>query len=730
MRLAKLYPPDTLAETLRVAERCRFSLDELKYEYPEELVPPGETPATYLRKLVMAGAAKRWPNGLDVKRISQIEKELALIAELEYEKYFLTVYDIVSFAQANNILCQGRGSAANSVVCYCLRVTQIDPVQMDMLIERFISRARKEPPDIDVDFEHQRREEVIQYIYRKYGRHRAALTASLITYHTRSALKDVGKALGLDAALIERISKSQQWWDGPEAIATYLAEAGFDAQSHITRNLIRLTNELRTFPRDLSQHVGGFVIAKDNLSRLVPIENAAMKDRSVIEWDKDDIDALELLKVDVLALGMLSAIRRALEFVALRRGFPKFGMQDIPREDRAIYEMCGHADTIGVFQIESRAQQSMLPRLKPTRYYDLVIEVAIVRPGPIQGGMVHPYLRRKQGLEVADYPKEELRPVLSRTLGVPIFQEQVMHLAMVAAEYTAEKSDQLRRAMAAWRRSGNLKPYQDDLTDKMLKRGYTREFADRICKQIEGFGDYGFPESHAASFALLVYLSAWLKRYEPAAFLAGLLNSQPLGFYLPSQLVQDARRHGVTVFPPDVTVSDWDSTFEQAARPGERIEWRETIARRQMANAYQQQLYGTPLPKRAMSRTLGHTLRRYWARVYRSPKTYGAGGPAVRIGLHLIKGFSEAAAERIVQARKSAPFTDVDDLARRAALTRRELEALAAANALVSIAGHRREAWWAVTAQHTVPKLLRDAPIVEAPLALPRAAESREIGRC
>ncbi|PNE55499.1 error-prone DNA polymerase [Paraburkholderia fungorum] len=727
VRLGKLYPRDTLEETLRIAALCRFSLDELQYEYPEELVPSGESPSSYLRKLVMAGAMERWPKGMDLKRINQIEKELQLIADLKYEKYFLTVQDIVSFARSRNILCQGRGSAANSIVCYCLHVTEIDPVNMNMLIERFISRARNEPPDIDIDFEHQRREEVIQYIYGKYGRHRAALTATLITYHARSALKDVGKALGLEASLIERISKSQQWWDGTDAVAKYLAEAGFAANSHITQNLIRLTKELRNFPRHLSQHVGGFVIAKDRLSRLVPIENATMKDRSVIEWDKDDIDALKLLKVDVLALGMLSAIRRALEFVALRRGLPKFRMQDIPREDRAVYEMCGHADTIGVFQIESRAQQSMLPRLKPNKYYDLVIEVAIVRPGPIQGGMVHPYLRRKQGLEAVDYAKEELRPVLERTLGVPIFQEQVMHLAMVAAKYTGEQADQLRRAMAAWRRSGNLTKHQKDLTDRMSARGYEKEFIDRICKQIEGFGEYGFPESHAASFALLVYLSAWLKRYEPAAFLAGLLNSQPLGFYSPSQLVQDARRHGVQVLPPDVTLSDWESTFEQRGHEGQRISSSETYLRRQQGVLSAQQFRDLSLRRFTVARTIRRAAKQLTARVFQASKTYGARGPAVRIGMHLIKGLSQVAAERIMAARCDAQFTDVDDLTRRAALTRRDLEALAAANALVSIAGHRREAWWAVTAQHAVPRLLRDAPIAETQLALPQATESREI---
>nr|WKF59026.1 Error-prone DNA polymerase [Paraburkholderia busanensis] len=727
LRIANLYPDQTLSETIDVVARCAFSLDELKYEYPDELVPAGHTPTSYLRQEAYSGAQHRFSAGIPDNVQTQIERELKLIAELQYEPYFLTVYDIVKFARSQNILCQGRGSAANSVVCYCLGITEVDPARINMLFERFLSRERKEPPDIDVDFEHQRREEVIQYIYAKYGRHRAALAASLITYHARSALRDVGKALGLDASLIERISKSQQWWDGPDAIATQLAEAGFDINSHITRNLIRLTKELRAFPRHLSQHVGGFVIAKDKLSRLVPIENATMKDRSVIEWDKDDIDALKLLKVDVLALGMLSAIRRALEFVALRRGFPRFRMQDIPREDRAVYEMCGHADTIGVFQIESRAQQSMLPRLKPNQYYDLVIEVAIVRPGPIQGGMVHPYLRRKQGLEPVDYAKEELKPVLERTLGVPIFQEQVMHLAMVAAEYTGEQADQLRRAMAAWRRSGNLAKYQQDLSDRMSARGYEKPFIDRICKQIEGFGEYGFPESHAASFALLVYLSAWLKRYEPAAFLAALLNSQPMGFYSPSQLVQDAKRHGVQVLPPDVTFSDWESTFERRGHEGRRISAEETGLQRQYAELSARRLRELAPRHLTLSRTVRRAAQRMSGRVYQPSNTYGARGPAVRIGLHLIKGLAQDAAERIMAARRDAQFTGVDDLARRAALTRRDLAALAAANALVNIAGHRREAWWAVTAQHTVPRLLRDAPIDEAPLALPHASESREI---
>jgi error-prone DNA polymerase len=729
VRLGALYPREALDATLDVARRCTFSLAELAYEYPEELVPAGETPTTWLRHLVMQGVRERWPDGLNEKREGQIEEELKLIEELGYEKYFLTVHDIVRYARSQNILCQGRGSAANSVVCYCLKITEIDPVRMNMLVARFLSRARNEPPDIDVDFEHQRREEVIQYIYRKYGTRRAALAATLITYRSRSALRDVGKALGLDAALVEKISGAQQWWDGPDSIAHHLAEAGFAADSHVTQQLIRLTRELRGFPRHLSQHVGGFVIAKDKLSRLVPIENAAMKDRYVIEWDKDDIDTLRLLKVDVLALGMLSAIRRSLAFVALRHGLPKFDVQDIPREDPAVYEMCCHADTVGVFQIESRAQQSMLPRLKPREYYDLVIQVAIVRPGPIQGDMVHPYLKRRAGEEKVEYAKEDLRKVLERTFGVPIFQEQVMHLAMVAADYTAEEADKLRRAMAAWRRDGDLRPYQADLKRRMMEKGYTADFADRICKQIEGFGDYGFPESHAASFALLVYTSSWIKRYEPAAFLAGLLNSQPLGFYSPSQLVQDAKRHGVRVLPPDIALSDWESVLEARDQPGIRIGAGETFTRRPEVMQQQRQLRAVwPHSRpRFASGFIRWIARRRHARVRLSPSRYGLRGPAVRLGFSLIKGFSEEAAQRVMAARAHAPFTDVDDLARRAALTRRELEALAASNALASIAGHRREAWWAVTAQHAVPALLRDAPLTEAPLALPRASEGAEI---
>ncbi|HYQ99752.1 MAG TPA: error-prone DNA polymerase, partial [Casimicrobiaceae bacterium] len=538
-RLATIYPPALLEETIAIAERCRFSLDELRYEYPEEIVPPGATPASHLRALTDAGLARRYPAGVPADVRELVEHELALIAELRYEPYFLTVHDIVAFARSQKILCQGRGSAANSAVCYALGITEVDPSRMSMLFERFISRERNEPPDIDVDFEHQRREEVMQYVYRKYGRDRAALAATLITYRPRSAVRDVGKALGLDLAQVDRLASVFAWWDGREVAAQRIREAGFAADNPVIARLVALTDELMGFPRHLSQHVGGFVIARDLLERMVPVENAAMPDRTVIQWDKDDLDALGLLKVDCLALGMLSAIRRCLEMVSRGRDRP-LAMQDIPAEDPEVYAMCQRADTIGVFQIESRAQQSMLPRLRPACFYDLVIEVAIVRPGPIQGGMVHPYLKRRQGKEPVTYPSDAVKGVLERTLGVPIFQEQVMQLAIVAAGFSPGEADHLRRSMAAWRRKGGLEKFEQRLVDGMGERGYSEAFARQIYQQILGFGEYGFPESHSASFALLVYTSAWLKRYHPAAFTGALLNSLPMGFYAPAQLVQDA----------------------------------------------------------------------------------------------------------------------------------------------------------------------------------------------
>jgi error-prone DNA polymerase len=636
-RLAELYPPALLEATLEIAARCRFSLDELRYEYPEEVVPADTTPAAHLRRLVEAGARERWPGGTPAAVAELIERELALIAELGYERYFLTVHDLVGFARSRGILCQGRGSAANSAACYALGITEVDPARMSMLFERFLSRERNEPPDIDVDFEHERREEVIQYLYGKYGRERAALTATVICYRPKSAVRDVGRALGLDAPQVERLARAMQWWDGREIADSRVAEAGFDlANPRITR-VLALTRELIGFPRHLSQHTGGFVISRGPLEELVPIENAAMPERTVIQWDKDDLDELGLLKVDVLGLGMLSAIRRALVLVSARRG-REFRLADVPAEDPGVYEMICRADTIGVFQIESRAQMAMLPRLKPRCYYDLVVEVAIVRPGPIQGQMVHPYLRRRSGEEPVDYPGPEVRGVLERTLGVPIFQEQVMQLAIVAAGFTPGEADRLRRAMAAWKRKGGLGPFEQRLVEGMRARGYDEGFARQVFQQILGFGDYGFPEAHAASFALLVYVSAWLKHHEPAAFCCALLNSQPMGFYAPAQLVRDARTHGVTVRPVDVNASAVESTLE-------------------------------PLP---------------------------AGGSALRLGLDRVRGLSEHGGRRLVEARAAGAYRQASELARRAGLGKRDLEALAAAGALAGLAGHRHRAAWDV----------------------------------
>ncbi|MFY2642487.1 error-prone DNA polymerase [Achromobacter insuavis] len=693
MRLANLYPPEALAQTLVVARRCAFSLDELRYEYPDEIIPRGHTPATYLRQETLAGAARRFPDGTPAHVTEQIDKELALIADLQYEAYFLTVYDIVLYARNNGILCQGRGSAANSAVCYCLGITEVDPRRGTNLFERFISKERNEPPDIDVDFEHQRREEVIQYIYGKYGRQRAALTAVVISYRPRSVLRDTGRALGVDAGVIDAVARAHQWWDGKKEMLRTLGACGLDPESQVARQWAALAQTLMGFPRHLSQHPGGFVISRGKLSRLVPIENAAMADRSVVQWDKDDLDALKLLKVDVLALGMLSALRRTLELAGQRRGRP-LRLQDIPEGDDPTYDMICEADTIGVFQIESRAQMSMLPRLRPRKYYDLVVQVAIVRPGPIQGGMVHPYLRRRQGKEKETYPSEKVRGVLSRTMGVPIFQEQVMQIAVVAAGFTPGDADQLRRSMAAWKRKGGVDKYRVKLVGGLLAHGYTLDFAEALFRQIEGFGEYGFPESHAASFALLAYASSWLKRHEPEAFLAALLNSQPMGFYPPAQLVQDARRHGVRVLPADVTVSGWDAALETAPA--------DAPPRR-------------PHPHAPASDEIR---------------------PAVRLGLNLIQGLHEDSARRIEAARADAPFTSTGDLARRAALTRHDLNALAAGDALLTLAGHRRQASWEAAASVHSRDLLRDAAIheTETPrLAAPTenqtvAADYRSVG--
>jgi len=669
--IARDYPRAMINESLRIAERCHFSLDELRYEYPEELVPAGHTPASWLRDRVEAGARARWPDGAPASVRTSIEHELALIRELAYEPFFLTVHDMVEFARRQGILCQGRGSAANSTVCYCLGITAVDPARSSLLFERFISRERNEPPDIDVDFEHDRREEVIQYIYRKYGRHRAALAATVICYRPRSAVRDVGKALGLDGDQIERLTGTLQWWDGQTVEADRLTEAGFEPDNPMIHRLLTLVHALVGFPRHLSQHVGGFVISQGPLSELVPTENAAMAGRSIIQWDKDDLETLGLLKVDCLALGMLSAIRRSLALIEQHHG-QRLTLADVPAEDPAVYDMLGRADTVGVFQVESRAQMAMLPRLRPRCFYDLVIEISIVRPGPIQGDMVHPYLRRRANEEAVDYPSEAVRGVLERTLGVPIFQEQVMQLAIVAAGFSPGEADSLRRAMAAWKKRGGLGPFRERLLEGMHARGYAPEFAERVFEQICGFGDYGFPESHAASFALLVYVSAWLKCHYPGVFTCALLNSQPMGFYAPAQLVRDARAHGVEVTGVDVRFSEWDSTLER-----------------------------------------DHD---------------SANPPSLRLGLRLIRGLSAQAAQHLCQTREQdGPFRDVADLARRAHLDRGSLRALADAGALAGIGGHRRRAWWQVLGIEARGPLLASTPAREPTPDLPPPSEAEDL---
>ncbi len=693
-RLARIYPPELLAQSVTIAQRCTFSLDALRYEYPDELVPAGETPATHLRRLTLEGAASRYPRGVLRSVQDQIEHELQLIGDLQYEPYFLTVHDIVRFARSRGILCQGRGSAANSAVCYCLGITEVDPACSNLLFERFLSRERNEPPDIDVDFESRRREEVMQYVFTKYGRERTALAAAVHTYRMRGAVRDLGAALDLPAKRIEQLAKSaslrfrervltsdetagrsRNAGEPPQTDETADCARPEDFDHPALAPLAELLPQLIGFPRHLSQHTGGFVIARDRLSRLVPIENAAMPGRTVIQWDKDDLDALGLLKVDVLALGMLSCLRRAFDLVnafehraASSRIAPCTGrtpdrptaltLANIPREDPAVYEMLSRGDSLGVFQVESRAQMSMLPRLRPQCFYDLVIQTAIVRPGPIQGGMVHPYLRRRQGLEDVSYPSPAVKTVLERTLGVPIFQEQVMQLAIVAAGFTPGEADQLRRAMASWKRKGDIGPLRDKLVSGMRARGHGDEYAERIVRQIEGFGEYGFPESHAASFAWLVYVSAWTKHHHPAAFCAALLDSQPMGFYAPAQIVRSAIDHGVRVLPVCVAASDWNCTLEPHA--------------------------GDAGPH-----------------------------PCVRLGLSQIRGLAQESAQRIVTARTQAPFRNQTDLARRARLSRAELERLAHADALRSLAGDRRTALW--DALGVDPKAAHEAPLAADP---------------
>ncbi len=649
--LHRLYNHELLAESVHIAERCDFTLEELRYEYPQEVVPENHNATSYLHQLVTEGAQQRWPQGVPPDIQARIKRELALIKELQYEYYFLTVYDIVRFARSRHILCQGRGSAANSVVCYCLFITEVSPEQISLLFERFISRERDEPPDIDVDFEHERREEVIQYIYDKYSRKRAALAATIITYRARSAVRDVGKALGLDSVFVDDLAKSMAWWDRTRDLAKRFEEQGVAGHSQQAELFYSLVQQILGLPRHLSQHVGGFVITRSPISQLVPVENASMADRTVIQWDKEDIEALGLLKVDILALGMLSAIRKSLQMV--HRYCPALKtISDVPRDDAATWRMLQQADTVGVFQIESRAQMSMLPRLKPATFYDLVIEIAIVRPGPIQGNMVHPYLRRKQGKEAITYPSDAIREVLARTLGVPIFQEQVIRLAMVAAGFTGGEADALRRAIASWGRNSKLLTFEKKLTQGMIERGYDARFAGQLFDQIKGFAGYGFPESHSASFALLAWVSAWLKCHHPAAFFAGLLNSQPMGFYSASQLIQDARRHRVVVLPVDVNQSLWD-----------------------------------------------HQLLEY-------PEAQGQ--PALRLGLRLVRGLSRQGAQRLVEARQREPFRQISNLRRRAQLDKRDMEALADADALQSLSGHRHQAQWQIMALEQPRPLLQD----------------------
>lgn len=663
--------PEAIARGVELARQCTFSLAELRYEYPEELCPPGSTPTDFLAQLTWEGAHRHYPDGIPEKVRTQIDYELKLIAELSYEPYFLTVWDLVKYARDRNILCQGRGSAANSAVCYCLGITSVDPDHIELLFERFVSKERDEAPDIDVDFEHERREEVFQRIYEKYGRDHAGIVAEVITYRIRSALRDVGKALGLSLDRVDVLAKTFGRRGSTSDSAGRVRDAGLDPRASAVEETVRLATELLGFPRHLSQHVGGFVISRRPLCELVPIENAAMPDRTFIEWDKNDLDALGLLKVDCLALGMLTAIHRCFDFITEHHG-RDFTLANVPQDDPDVYEMLCRADAVGVFQVESRAQMSMLPRLKPKKFYDLVVEVAIVRPGPIQGGMVHPYLRRRDGLERVTYPNDDLEEVLVKTLGVPLFQEQAMRIAIVGAGFTPGEADKLRRAMGTWRSTGSIEQFRAKLHDGMVERGISEEFAQRLFDQICGFGEYGFPESHAASFALLAYVSAWLKYHYPWAFTAALLNSQPMGFYAPAQLIRDAREHGVTVLPIDVNHSDWDCTLESL-----------------------------------------------------DPDTM-----ALRLGLRLIRGLSEKAAGAIVAARADGPYRSVADLARRARLGQSVLARLAGADSFAGMGVPRRLALWQLLATADEPPMFAAlADDAEESPALPPMSPAHEVER-
>ena len=666
--LGNIHPPVLLRNAVQLARRCHFRMEQVQYHYPAELVPAGHTPSSWLRELAMRGMRERWPEGTPADVARRINEELALIAKLEYEAFFLTVEDIVRFAKSRGILCQGRGSSANSAVCFALGITVVNPAESRLLMARFLSEQRNEPPDIDVDFEHERREEVLQYVYGKYGRERAALAATVIRYRGKSAVRDVGKAFGLPPDQVALLAECHGWGNGETPMEQRLAEAGFDAGNPLLRQVLEVSGQLRGHPRHLSQHVGGFVINGAPLSTVVPVENAAMDDRTIIQWDKDDLETMRMLKVDCLALGMLTCIRKAIELVERHRGH-RIDIARLPTDDRDTFAMIQLADTVGVFQIESRAQMTMLPRLKPKRFYDLVIQVAIVRPGPIQGGMVHPFLRRRQGQEPVTYPSEGIEGILGNTLGIPLFQEQVMELVMHAG-YTPDEADQLRRSMAAWRSGGDMDSHRERIREKMKGKGYADEFIEQIFEQIKGFGAYGFPQSHSASFAKLVYISCYLKRHEPAAFACALLNAQPMGFYSASQIVQDARRGsreraGVDVLPVDVCISDWDNTLEGG-------------------NADTQ--------------------------------------PAIRLGLRQLAGCSETAARAIMAARAQRPFSDVADLCRRARLEGKVRQALADGGALSALAGNRNAARWAVAGiEQAVPLLpgspAEDAVVLPAPVA-------------
>ncbi len=688
LQRAYLAIPDALERSVELADRCKFRLDELRYEYPHELAPAGLTPFAYLKRLVWEGAKRRYPAGVPQRIIDMLRHEMQLIEELHYEAYFLTVWDLVRFARERKILCQGRGSAANSVVCFCLGVTSVDPQRSDLLFERFISRERNEAPDIDIDFEHQRREEVLQYIYEKYTRERAGMTATVICYRTKGAVRDVGKALGMGPDLLDRLSKHSESRGDESPFVDRVREGGFDPESEIGKRFVYLVNTIKGFPRHLSQHVGGMVMTAGPLCELCPIENAAMEGRTVIQWDKDDLDELGILKVDCLSLGMLSAIRRGLELIEQHHG-KKWTLATIPEGDRATYDMICRADTTGVFQIESRAQMSMLPRLQPRCFYDLVIEVAIVRPGPIQGQMVHPYLQARKDPSLVQYPNNAIRSVLEKTLGVPIFQEQAMRLAVVAAGFTPGEADQLRRAMAAWRRPGVIDRFREKLMLGMKENGLSDQFAEHVFRQIRGFGEYGFPESHAASFALLVYASAFIKCHYPAVFCAALLNSQPMGFYAPAQLVADARKHGVEIRPPDVNHSDWDCTLE---------------------------------PSEA---SLSPSSR---AKDNAKPSSQ----PAIRLGLRLVRGLGESIAKTLVEERKQqGTFRSLDDLTERLKLDRGTWDCLAESDALKSLAGDRRQALWEALGQtanqETLPLFAEVNTPPETPVTLPPLSELQEV---